>query len=503
VTGAESLVRTALAAGVEVCFANPGTTEMDLVRALDAVGGVRPVLGLFEGVCSGAADGYARMAGRPALVLLHLGPGLGNAVANLHNARKGRTPVVVVVGDHARTHRGRGAPLEADVEGLAGPVSGWVRTSASPDAVAGDLAEAIGFARGGGVATLVVPTDCAWGEARAAAQPVPAAPRGRVADAAVAEAADLLARGACVLLGEAGLGERALAAAARLGCPVFAETFPSRMERGGGLHAPRRLPYFPQDATAALAASSGVVLAGAPAPVAFFAYPGLPAELAPAGTPVASLASPGEDVADALERLAERVGGAPPAAPPPAPVAPPGGRLTPANVGPAIAAAQPAGAIVVDEAITLSEPYVTASAGAPRHTYLALTGGAIGDGLPMAVGAAVACPHRPVLVLQADGSGLYTPQALWTMAREGLDVVVVVLANRVYRILEIELARAGEETPGAAARALTGLGSPTVDWVALAAGFGVRGERVETTQELARALVEPGPRVVEAALDAP
>jgi len=499
VTGAESLVRAAVAAGVEVCFANPGTTEMDLVRALDAVGGVRPVLGLFEGVCAGAADGYARMAGRPALVLLHLGPGLGNAAANLHNARKGRSPVVAVVGDHARTHRGRGAPLEADVEGLARPVSGWVRTSGSPEAVAGDVAEAIAFARAGGVATLVVPADCAWGEAAGTPEaPEAAAPPARTGEAAVAEAAALLARGACLLLGGAGLRERGLRAAGRLGCPLLAETFPTRMERGAGLPAPRRLPYFPSEATAALSAHGGLVLAGAPAPVAFFAYPGLPSELAPAGMPVVSLAAPGEDVADALERVAERVGTRAPFLPPPAPRAPAPGPLTPENVGATVAAAQPEGAIVVDEAITLSEPYVTASAGAPRHSYLALTGGAIGDGLPMAVGAAVACPERRVLVLQADGSGLYTPQALWTAAREGLDVVVVVLANRRYRILEVELARAGVESPGPAARALTDLGSPPVDWVALATGFGVRAERVRSTEALARALAAPGPRLVEA-----
>jgi acetolactate synthase-1/2/3 large subunit len=318
-----------------------------------------------------------------------------------------------------------------------------------------------------------------------------------------------------LLGGEAllGAGLRAAERVARAtGCALLAETFPRRMERGGGLVAPRRLPYFPEPATAALGDASALVLAGAPAPVAFFAYPGLPGELVPPGLEVHELATPEQDAVEALERLAELVeasGSAwsrPPERPrapaPEPPRAPAAGPLTPERLAAGVAAWQPEDAIVVDEWLTLSEPYVAASAGAPAHTYLALTGGAIGWGLPAATGAALAQPARPVLALQADGSGMYTVQALWTQARERLDVTTVVAANGTYRILQVELARAGVPQPGPRAASLTDLGAPPLDWVALAAGMGVPAERVETTQALAaalaRAAAEPGPHLVEA-----
>ena len=519
--GAESLLRSAAAAGLDVCFANPGTTELDLVRALDG-SGVRPILGLFEGVCTGAADGFARMAGRPALVLLHLGPGLANGLANLHNAAKGRTPVVVLVGDHATTHRGRGAPLEADVEGFARPVSCWVRTSAAPEALARDLGDAVDAATTApGVATLVVPADCAWGEAEPAGEAVrarvaggavartAAALTGRVDDRAIADAAGALRGPAATLL----LGADALASpeavtiagrvAAATECRLLAETFPARMERGGYLPAIPKLDYFPQDATRTLTGSSALVLAGVPAPVSFFAYPGVPSEIAPPELPVHVLSAPGQDALDALRRVAERVGPPDGAAPPPAgPGEPAPGPLTLASVGAAVAAAQPEGAVVVDEGITASAGYWAASAGAPRHTLLALTGGAIGWGPPAATGAAVACPDRPVINLQADGSAMYTLQALWTQAREGLDVTTVIVANRAYRILEVEMARAGIDDPGPALAPLTDLGTPGLDWVALATGMGVPAVQATTSEELlaalGRAVAEPGPHLVEA-----
>jgi acetolactate synthase I/II/III large subunit len=518
VNGAESLVRTVAAAGVDVCFANPGTTEMHLVRALDDAGGVRAVLGLFEGVCSAAADGYARMAGRPALTLLHLGPGLANAVANLHNAGRAYTPVVNVVGEHATAHRGRGAPLETDIESLARPVSKWVRTSTSARELAADGAAAIAAAASapGGVATLIVPADCAWDEAVGPADPSPPVGPARVSGAAIAAARRALSadRAAAVLLGATALSERGLRAAGRLagvtGCLLFAETFPARMERGGDLPVVQRLPYFPEQATAALEPASSLVLAGARAPVAFFGYPDVRSELAPPGMPVEVLAEPGEDAADALERLAGELGGegaAPRAPGPPGardPHPSPSGPLTPAAVGAVMAAAQPEGAIVVDEGVTVSAHYVAASAGAPRHTYLALTGGAIGQGLPSAAGAAIACPDRPVIVLQADGSAMYTVQALWTHAREGLDVTTLICANRDYRILLEELKRAGVDEPQPHARALTALSDPPLDWLALARGMGVPAVRASTAQELARAveqaLREPGPHLIEMVL---
>jgi acetolactate synthase-1/2/3 large subunit len=517
VNGAESLVRTAAAAGVEVCFANPGTTEMDIVRALDSAGGVRPVLGLFEGVCTAAADGYARMAGRPALALLHLGPGLANGLANLHNASRARTPLVCVVGEHARPHRRRDAPLQTDIEGLARPVSAWVRTSADPAEVAADTAAAIAAARSapGGVATLIVPADCAWEPAGEPAMPRAPVPPRPVAGDVVEAAARALAGPApgALLLGGAGLGERGLRAAGRAaaatGCLLLTETFPARWERGGDLPAPQRLPYFPEDATAVLARASALVLAGAPAPVAFFGYPGLPGDLTPPGVPITTLAAPGDDVAGALDALADAVDDGRPDAPAPRPTPasgppPPDAPLTPEGAIAVIAAGQPEGAIVVDEGITLSPGYAAAAAGAPRHTYLSLTGGAIGQGLPSAAGAAIACPDRPVLALQADGSAMYTLQALWTHAREGLDVTTLLCANRSYRILLEELRRAGVERPEPRSRALTGLDDPPLDWVALAGGMGVPAVRAATAGELAaaleRALAEPGPHLVEMVL---
>ena len=481
--GAEGLIRTLATAGVEVCFANPGTTELHLVQALDDADVIRAVPGLFEGVCSAAADGYARMAGRPAMTLLHLGPGVANALANLHNARRARTPVVNVVGEHVLAHRGHGAPLDADIESLVGPVSKWVRTSATTRDLAPDGAAAVAAASSapGGVATLIVPADCAWDEGEG-----PVAPQATVAPAAVsddvveaARAALAADRPAALLLGGAALSERGLRAAGRVaaatGCSLFAETFPARMERGGDLPAPQRLPYFPQEATAALGGSSSLVLAGAPAPVAFFGYPGLPSELAPPGMPVFVLAAPEHDVAGALERLADSLGVADGAHGPIA-LWPPTARrpFDPVAVAQVLAANQPEGAIVVDESVTLSAHYVAASAGAPRHSYLALTGGAIGQGLPSAAGAAIACPDRPVIALQADGSAMYTLQALWTHAREGLDVTSLICSNGSYRILLEELSRAGVKEPGPRARASAD-GSRSNDplsardWVALAA----------------------------------
>jgi acetolactate synthase I/II/III large subunit len=516
VNGAQSLIATLAAAGVDVCFANPGTTEMSLVEALDDVGGVRPVLGLFEGVCSGAADGYGRMAGRPAMTLLHLGPGLANGLANLHNAARARTPLVNVIGEHATWHRGRGAPLETDIEGFARPVSKWVRTSLAAESVAGDAAEAVAAATSapGGVATLIVPADCAWGDAGDAAEPpAPGTPE-RVGDAAI-EAAGAALSGtgtATLLLGAAGLGERAVRAAGRVaaatGCRLVGEGFPARWERGGGLPPVARLPYFPEDATAALAGSAALVLAGAPEPVTFFGYPGVPSEVAPADVPVVALADPAEDVAESLERLADLLGAGvavPQRAEAPAP--PPPGPLTPVNAAAAIAAGQPERAIVVDEGLTLSVFYVAASTAAPRHTYLAITGGSIGQGLPCATGAAIACPDRAVIALQADGSAMYTLQALWTQARESLDVTTLICANRSYAILLVELARAGIAQPGPRARTLTALADPAPDWVALAGGMGVPAARATTTgelaAELARAVAEPGPHLVEMVLAAP
>ena len=510
--GAESLMHTARQAGISVCFANPGTTELQLVAALDTVPGMRAVLGLFEGVCTGAADGYARMTGTPALTLLHLGPGFANGIANLHNARRAGSAVVNLIGDHATWHREADAPLTSDIESLARPVSAWVHSSRTAAALGADLARAVGVALHppGQVATLIVPQDCAWDAAPA---PAPLAPRpqpARVATERLAAAADALRRaGVALLLGGPALRESGLCAAARIaaatGCAVFQETFAARLESGGGLPSFPRLPYFPEQVLEALANVTTLVLAGARAPVSFFGYPGKPSLLTPAGATTLTLADAGEDVLHALAALADMLGA-------PADVAlparerptPPSGELNPFTLGQALAALQPEGAIVVDEAATSGVAYQAMAPAAPRHTILSLTGGAIGQGLPCAVGAAVACPDRKVIAFQADGSGLYTLQALWTMARESLDVTVVVCANRLYRILQFELMRAGIAEPGPHAQALTELSRPTIDWVALAQGLGVPAERVDTADAavaaLHRALAAPGPALIEAVL---
>ena len=511
--GAEALVRTSVAAGVEICFANPGTTEMQLVAALDSVPGMRAVLGLFEGVCSGAADGYARMSGRPAAVLTHLGPGFANSIANLHNARRARSPVVNWIGDHASWHRPFDAPLSSDIASLAAPVSGWLRSVESAQGLAADGAEAIAAALSppGQVATLIVPQDCTWSPAEGPAAPKrPAAPA-PVDEARIEAAARALEGGAsaALYLGGAAVRGAALAAAGRIaaasGCALLHETFTARIERGAGRAAVERLPYFPEQAAERLGDFGEVVRVGTPEPVAFFGYPGQDSRLCPDTTRLQALAEPGDDLTGALEALAERVKA--PASAPGAPAArpdPPSGELSVGSLGQALAALQPEGAVVIDEGATSGLAYYALAAGAPPHDCLALTGGAIGQGLPSAVGAALACPDRKVVALQADGSGMYTLQALWTCARESLDVVVVVASNRAYRILQVELGRAGVAEPGPQARALTDLSHPELDWTALARGLGVPASRADDAdafcEQLRRALAEPGPQLIEAVL---
>jgi acetolactate synthase I/II/III large subunit len=512
--GAEALLRTAAAGGVELCFANPGTTEMPLVAALDRVAGIRAVLALFEGVCTGAADGYGRMKGRPALTLLHLGPGLGNGVANLHNARRARTPIVNLVGDHATWHIGADAPLTSDIASLAGTVSGFVRTTKAPEELAADGAAAIAASLKppGQVATLIVPADCQWEPAPGPVRPLPVPVPAAVGESALAGSLAALRSGAptLLLLGGRALSETGLRAAAAVaeasGARIGCHTFFARLERGAGIPAPERMPYFPDQASAYLGGFAHLILAGAGDPVAFFGYPGLPSRLAPPELRIHELARPPEDVEAALARLEEALarGGRAASVPRRERPGPASGALDPSSLAQTLTALQPEGAIVVDESATSGLPYSIAAPAAPPHTVLGLTGGAIGQGLPCAAGAALACPERRVIAFQADGSGLYTLQALWTMAREQLDVTVVVCANRAYRILQLELARAGIAEPGPKARALTDLGQPDLDWVSLARGFGVPASRVETADALAdalrRAFAAPGPGLVECVL---
>ncbi len=509
--GAESLVRTALAAGVDLCLANPGTTEMQLVAALDSVPGMRAVLGLFEGVCTGAADGYARMTGRPAITLTHLGPGFANGIANLHNARRARTPIVNWIGDHATWHLAADAPLTSDIASLASPVSTWVHTTRDAKSLAADGASAIAAALAppGGVASLIIPQDCTWDDAPGAAKPVAVPAPASVDDARIAAAADVLGGGnaTALFLGGAALREDALRIAERIaaatGCALIHETFFARIERGAGRPVVDRLPYFPEQGAERLQSLCELVCVGAREPVAFFGYPDHPSRLADDATNVSTLAEPEEDIAAALEALAERVN-APKQVDRPTPerVGPASGTLTVGALGQTLAAIQPEGAIVVDEGATSGLAWFALSAAAPAHDCLSLTGGAIGQGLPTAVGAAVACPDRKVIAFQADGSGMYTLQSLWTMARESLDVTVVIASNRAYRILQAELGRAGIFEPGPKAASLTDLTHPELDWVSLAKGMGVPGVAVDTAEGFAeafrRAVAEPGPSLIEA-----
>jgi acetolactate synthase-1/2/3 large subunit len=496
-------------AGVEVCFANPGTTEMGLVRALDEVPEMRAVLGLFEGVCTGAAAGYGRMRGHPALTLLHLGPGLANGLANLHNARRAHAPVVNLVGDHASWHLAADAPLTSDIESLARPVSGWFRHARDAGTAPRDLVEAVAAAVSapGAVATLVLPTDVQEGAASPCEPMTAQAPAAVSAERLASAREALSAEGTALLLGSSALTEVGLAAAGRIaaatGARLIAETFSARAERGAALPRATRLPYFPEPALAMLEPFRRLLLFGSRSPVAFFGYSGLPSSLVPESCRAIPVAAPGDDAVGALVELAEAFPAAPAVRGEPRPEAPVGD-LTPESLALALCAVQPDGAIVVDEAATSGGPYAEISHRAPPHTVLQLTGGAIGQGMPCATGAAIACPERPVISLQADGSGLYTLQALWTQAREGLDVTTVLCSNRSYRILRIELARVGIAQPGEKASALTDLGTPDLDWTQLATGFGVPAARVERAEdlhrELERALREPGPHLIEAVL---
>jgi acetolactate synthase-1/2/3 large subunit len=514
VNGAESLVRTLLAGGVEVCFSNPGTSEMHFVAALDRVEGMRAVLALFEGVATGAADGYARMAEKPAATLLHLGPGLANGLANLHNAMKASTPVVNIVGEHASYHVRHNAPLTADIEGAARPFSGWVRTSPDARAVADDAAAAIAAARRppGQVATLILPGDTAWNEAAGpVAVPAPAAAP-PVAPDAMREAARVLRSGRPTLLLVAGavLRRHGLELAGKIakktGARLMAQTFNARMERGAGIVPVDRIPYPVDLAVRTLAGLEHIVLVGAKVPVAFFAYPDKPSLLAPEGCAMHVLAEPHEDSVGALEALADELGARGEAAEtaPAARPAPAAGKIEPMALGQSIGALLPENVIVVDEGVSTGRGFFAPTRGCPPHTWLQNMGGSIGIGMPMATGAAIACPDRKVLNLEADGSAMYTLQALWTQAREGLDVTTVVFNNRSYAILRQELANVGAQNVGRKALDMLDLSRPDLDFVALAKGMGVPGVRVETMEAfndaLTRALGTRGPNLVEAIL---
>lgn len=506
--GAECIIKSAKDSGIDVCFANPGTTELPLVVALDTVGGIRPVLGLFEGVCTGAADGYARMLQKPAMVILHLGPGLGNGLANLHNAERAHSMIVNVVGEHSTWHLPSDPPLAMDIDSLAKTVSGWRHTCNAPDHFAQDLADAVSAAKKGQIATLIVPFDLQTKKNINAAVVSGKVEKPSVDKEEIKAAAALL-RGnkkAALVFGNNHIGPKELTAAARIkqacGCDLMTENFPPHIERGAGLPDVTRMPYLPEMAIDILAKYEAFVFAGAKEPVPFFGYEGVPAHYLKDGQKRFHVTKHNQDLLPVLEALADELdaprvtaSGIPAAFKRPEI---PTGRLDASKICSIIAALQPENAIVVEEAITTGLMYYPITAGVPPFSLLTLTGGAIGQGAPCATGAAVACPDRPVIDFQADGSGMYTLQALWTQAREGLNVTTLICSNRSYDILKFEYGRLGV-SPQKCASLLTDLSG--IDWVSLGKGMGVPSVKVTTAEELARelarALAEQGPNLIQ------
>lgn len=510
--GANLVIRTAVQAGISVCFTNPGTTELPLVNALDQESHIHTILGLFEGVCTGAADGYGRMAERPAMTLLHLGPGLANGVANLHNARRAQTPIVSLVGEHATWHRPYDPLLAMDIESLAATVSGWQRTPRRAEDLSRYMAAAVEAAMRGQIATLIVPQDFQWAEVGNLELTKSLPPEKKMDEGRIEAAAKLLRKGprCALVLGGKSLREKGLMAAGRIqaavGCDLICETFPARMERGAGLPAIAKIPYLPEMAKEMLSVYDVLVLAGARKPVAFFGYENSESLLLEQRQATADLCGPDQGVQPALEALAEylHAPGDPQAeklSPESRPDIIPG-RLDGDKIGRIIAALQPENAVIVEEAVTNSLPWFLYSNTCPRHTLLSLTGGAIGQGSPCAAGAAVACPDRPVINFEADGSAMYTLQALWTQAREHLNVTTLICSNRSYDILKVELARAGVDHPGKTAQKVTDLTG--IDWVKLGRAQGVPSVSVETAEDLAekmqKALDDPGPHLIEMVL---
>jgi acetolactate synthase-1/2/3 large subunit len=512
--GAESLVGTLVAGGVEACFTNPGTSEIHIVAALDRAKDLHCVLGLFEGVVTGAADGYARMAEKPACTLLHLGPGLANGLANLHNAKRAHVPIVNMVGQHALHHLHHDTPLSSDIEAIARPFSDWVRTSRRAGDAGDDGAQAIVAARTapGQIATLIVPADVAWSEGgRVTKTPtLPKAPLPTVN--AIERAAVMLRSGlpAGILLagnalygkGLALAGRIATASAAKLLCP-----YPfTRMERGAGLVRVERLQYVLEPAVEQLKQFRQLILVGTPPPVSYFAYPGKSSVLTSPECEVHTLAHPGEDCVGALEALgaALSIHGTQSPVESPDRAAAPSGAITLAGLAAVVGALLPENVVVIDESMTSGRGMMAATQGAPPHDWLANTGGSIGIAMPLAVGAAVACPTRRVLCLTADGSGMYTAQALWTMAREGLNITTVVFANRDYAVLKREFSYLGVGEPGTRALEMFEIGRPDLDWTLLAKAMGVPGTRVNSLDAFRKALRAgfqgEGPTLIEVPL---
>jgi len=514
--GAESLVAALSEAGVEICFANPGTSEMHFLAALENPR-LRSVLCLFEGIATGAADGWYRMRNHPAATLLHLGPGLANGLANIHNARKAGSGMVNIVGDHASAHLKYDAPLTSDIEGVARPMSHWVRRADSPSSVAGDAAAAVAQARSkpGRVATLILPGETSWGEAGEGGTfqsnpvfPGTSAPEG----ARVENVARVLRSGepALMVFGGHATRGRALELAGRVaahtGCRIATQFFTGRLERGAGRTPLERIPYYVPGALEFLKGFRHIITVETGEPIAFFNYPGKPSLLKPAGCVVHPLVMSDEDSVAGLEMLVETLGAgkADAVVQAKSDTGVPTGKLDPKSIAQALAAALPENAILVDESLTTGRETFGITAGARPHDVLQNMGGSIGFGTPVATGAALACPDRRIFCMVGDGSAMYTIQSLWTQAREGLNVTTIIFANHSYQILKVEFGNMGFGTPGPQALGLIDIDRPRIDWVSMGKSMGCPAVRVDNAGDFYQKMVdsarEVGPMLIEVCL---
>ena len=512
--GAESLVTTLVDSGVEVCFANPGTSEMHFLAALENPR-MKSVLCLFEGVCTGAADGWYRMKDRPASTLLHLGPGLANGLANIHNAKRASSGMVNIVGEHSASHLKYDPPLTSDIEGLARPLSHWVRRAESSRSIAWDTASAVAKAseHPGQIATLILPGDTAWQDAGAPATPATVAATPKAPDVArVEQIAKVLRSGepALLILANRATRGRALELAGKIaaatGCRLSSQFFTARIERGAGRVPLERIPYAVPQAIAFLGGFKHLVTIETREPVAFFSYPDKPSLLKAPGTTVHPLVETDEDSIAGLEMLVEAlgVGGNSPRLQERIETPPPSGALSPIAIAQALAAAMPDNCILVDESLTTGRESMGYTVGARPHDLINNLGGSIGYGTPVATGAALACPDRRTFCMVGDGSAMYTIQSLWTQAREGLPVTTIIFANNSYAILKAEYANMGAGKPGPQALAMIDIDRPTIDWVAMAKSMGVPGVSVDSAEGFYQAMVrsaqEPGPSLIEVKL---
>jgi acetolactate synthase I/II/III large subunit len=514
--GAESLVATLVEQSVDICFANPGTSEMHFLAALGNNPEMRSVPCLFEGVATGAADGWYRMTDKPASTLLHLGPGLANGLANIHNARRASSGMVNIVGEHSVSHLKYDPPLTSDIEGLARPLSHWVRRAESANTIAWDTAQAVGKAseHPGQIATLILPGDTSWQQAGEVPvlPPSVAANRKIPGTARIDHVAQVLRSGEptlIILANKATRGaalEKAGRVAAATGARLGSQFFTARIERGAGRVPIARIPYAVAQATAFLKDFKHIVTVETREPVAFFAYPDKPSLLKAEGTLVHALVEADEDSELAFEMLLRALGavGTASIAQPRVETPVPTGALNPTSIAQALAAALPEHCIVVDESLTTGRESMGLTAGALPHDLINNLGGSIGYATPVATGAALACPDRRVFCMVGDGSAMYTIQSLWTQAREGLNVTTIIFANNSYAILKAEYANMGAGTPGAGALSMIDIDRPRIDWLAMAKSMGVPAAAVETAEGFHKAMVdsvrEPGPRLIEVRL---